>query len=83
MPGVVTRIAALGLDALDGEHTTDGRPALARVGQGTNRAYPGMTTGFFEALAAEVQRQGFGVDDAARIGGGEYAPAFAKVTSAS
>jgi membrane dipeptidase len=52
-----------------------------RVGQGTNKAWPGLTGGFFQAVAGEMLLQGFTPDDIAKVGGGNFCRVFGKVTA--
>ena len=53
----------------------------SRVGQGTNKAWAGLTLGFFNAIAAEMLAQGFTASDIAKIGGGNYCRVFGKATA--
>ena len=53
----------------------------SRVGQGTNEAWPGLTGGFFSAVASEMLLQGFTPDDIGKVGGGNYCRVFGKVTA--
>lgn len=53
----------------------------ARVGQGTNEAWAGLTGGFFSAIASEMLLQGFTPDDIGKVGGGNYCRVFGKVTA--
>lgn len=53
----------------------------SRVGSGTNRAWPGMTGGFFPVVAGEMLRQGFKPDEIAKVGGGNYCRIFGQVTA--
>lgn len=71
-------------DAIGVDHVgvgTDTDLLSARTGQGTNLAWPGLDTGFFPAVVAEMQRQGFSADDIAKIAGGNYARVFGQVTA--
>jgi membrane dipeptidase len=52
-----------------------------RVGQGTNKAWPGVTGGFFHAVVGEMLRQGFTPDDIGKVGGGNFCRVFGKVTA--
>jgi membrane dipeptidase len=47
----------------------------------TNSAWPGMTGGFFDAVAAEMLLQGFTPADIAKFGGGNYCRVFDKATA--
>lgn len=53
----------------------------SRVGQGTNIAWPGLTGGFFNAVVAEMLRQGFAPGDIGKVGGGNFCRVFGKVTA--
>ena len=71
-------------DAIGIEHVGIGSDTdllSSRVGSGTNRAWAGLTGGFFPAVVGEMFRQGFTSDDIAKVGGGNYCRVFGKVTS--
>ena len=53
----------------------------SRIGQGTNKAWPGLTGGFFHAVVGEMLRQGFSSDDIGKVGGGNYCRVFGMVTA--
>jgi hypothetical protein len=53
----------------------------SRVGQGTNRAWPGLTGGFFHAVVGEMLLQGFTPDHIGKVGGGNFCRVFGKVTA--
>jgi membrane dipeptidase len=53
----------------------------SRVGQGTNKAWAGLTGGFFYAVAGEMLLQGFTPDDIGKVGGGNFCRVFGKVTA--
>jgi membrane dipeptidase len=53
----------------------------SRVGQGTNKAWPGLTGGFFSAVVGEMLLQGFAPDDIDKVGGGNFCRVFGKVTA--
>jgi membrane dipeptidase len=53
----------------------------SRVGQGTNRAWPGLTGGFFPAVVGEMLRQGFTAGDIGKVGGGNFCRVFGQVTA--
>jgi membrane dipeptidase len=53
----------------------------SRVGQGTNKAWPGLTRGFFPAVVGEMLLQGFTPDDIGKVGGGNFCRVFGKVTA--
>ena len=72
------------VDAIGVDHVgigTDTDLLSTRVGQGTNKAYPGMTEGFFYAVVSEMLRQGFTAEDIGKVGGGNYCRVFGKVTA--
>jgi membrane dipeptidase len=52
-----------------------------RIGQGTNKAWPGLTGGFFHAVVGEMLLQGFTPDDIGKVGGGNFCRVFGKVTA--
>ena len=52
-----------------------------RAGQGTNKAWPGLTEGFFRAVVSEMLLQGFTPDDVNKVGGGNFCRVFGKVTA--
>jgi membrane dipeptidase len=60
---------------------TDSDLLSSRVGQGTNKAWPGLTGGFFTAVVGEMLRQGFTPDDIGKVGGGNFCRVFGKVTA--
>jgi membrane dipeptidase len=71
-------------DAIGIEHVGIGSDTdllSSRVGSGTNRAWAGLTGGFFPAVVGEMLRQGFTSDDIAKVGGANYCRVFGKVTS--
>ena len=53
----------------------------SRVGQGTNKAWPGLSGGFFHAVVGEMLLQGFTSDDIAKVGGGNFCRVFGKATA--
>jgi membrane dipeptidase len=53
----------------------------SRVGQGTNKAWPGLTGGFFHAVVGEMLLQGFTPDEIGKVGGGNFCRVFGKVTA--
>ena len=72
------------VDAVGIDHVgigTDTDLLSSRAGQGTNKAYPGMTAGFFPTVVAEMLRQGFTPDDIGKVGGGNFCRIFGKVTA--
>ncbi len=72
------------VDAVGVDHVgigTDNDILSSRIGQGTNTAWPGMTQGFFNAVAGEMLRQGFTSGDISKVGGGNFCRVFGKVTA--
>src|SRR5580704_3915623 len=60
---------------------TDSDLLSSRAGQGTNKAWPGLTGGFFHAVVGEMLLQGFTPDDIGKVGGGNFCRVFGKVTA--
>ena len=60
---------------------TDSDLLSARVGQGTNKAWPGLSGGFFPAVVGEMLLQGFTPDEIGKVGGGNFCRVFGKVTA--
>jgi membrane dipeptidase len=72
------------VDAVGVEHVgigSDSDLLSSRVGQGTNKAWPGMTGGFFNVVVGEMLRQGFTPSDIGKVGGGNFCRVFGKVTA--
>ena len=72
------------VDAVGIDHVgigTDTDLLSSRDSQGTNKAYAGMTAGFFQATVAEMLLHGFTPADIAKVGGGNYCRVFGKVTA--
>jgi membrane dipeptidase len=72
------------VDAVGIDHVgigTDTDLLSSRVGQGTNIAWPGLTTAFFRAIVGEMLLQGFTPDDIGKVGGGNFCRVFDKVTA--
>jgi membrane dipeptidase len=72
------------VDAVGIDHAgigTDSDLLSPRVGQGTNKAWPDLTGGFFHAVAGEMLLQGFTPDDIGKVGGGNFCRVFGKVTA--
>ena len=72
------------VDAVGIDHVgigTDTDLLSSRVGQGTNKAWPGLTGGFFNAVVGEMLLQGFTPDDIGKVGGGNFCRVFGKVTA--
>lgn len=71
-------------DAVGIDHVgigTDTDLLSSRVGQGTNKAWSGLTGGFFYAVVGEMLLQGFTPDDIGKVGGGNFCRVFGKVTA--
>jgi membrane dipeptidase len=60
---------------------TDTDLLSSRVGQGTNKAWPALTGGFFYAVAGEMLLQGFTPDEIGKVGGGNFCRVFGKATA--
>jgi membrane dipeptidase len=60
---------------------TDTDLLSSRVGQGTNKAWPGLAGGFFPAVVGEMLLQGFTPDEIGKVGGGNFCRVFGKVTA--
>jgi membrane dipeptidase len=71
-------VDAVGIDHVGIGSDTD---LLSPRAGNTNSAWPGMTGGFFDAVAAEMLLQGFTPDDIAKFGGGNYCRVFDKATA--
>jgi membrane dipeptidase len=72
------------LDAVGIDHVGIGSDTdllSSRVGQATNKAWPGLTGGFFHAVVGEMLLQGFTPDDISKVGGGNFCRVFGKVTA--
>jgi membrane dipeptidase len=72
-------VDAVGIDHVGMGSDTD--LLSSRIGQGTNKAWPGLTGGFFHAVVGEMFRQGFSSDDIGKVGGGNYCRVFGMVTA--
>jgi membrane dipeptidase len=71
------------VDAVGIDHVgigTDTDLLSPRAGS-TNSAWPGMTGGFFNTIAAEMLAQGFTPAEIAKFGGGNYCRVFGKATA--
>jgi membrane dipeptidase len=73
-------VDAVGIDHVGMGSDTD--LLSSRIGQGTNKAWPGLTGGCFCAVVGEMLRQGFSSDDIGKVGGGNYCRVFGMVTAA-
>jgi membrane dipeptidase len=72
------------VDAVGVDHVgigTDTDLLSSREGQGTNKAYPGQTRGFFYAVVSEMLLQGFTPEDISKVGGGNFCRVFGAVTA--
>jgi membrane dipeptidase len=79
----VENIKAMG-DAVGIDHVgigTDTDLLSSRPGQGTNKAWPELTGGFFNLVVGEMLRQGFTAADIGKVGGGNFCRVFGKVTA--
>ncbi len=72
-------VDAVGIDHVGIGSDTD--LLSTRVGQGTNKAWPGLTGGFFPTVVGEMLHQGFTPDDIGKVGGGNFCRVFGKVTA--
>ena len=72
-------VEAVGIDHVGMGSDTD--LLSSRIGQGTNKAWPGLAGGFFYAVVGEMLRQGFSSEDIGKVGGGNYCRVFGKVTA--
>jgi membrane dipeptidase len=72
-------VDAVGIDHVGMGSDTD--LLSSRIGQGTNKAWPGLTGGFFHAVVGEMFRQGFSSDDIGKVGGGNYCRVFGMITA--
>jgi membrane dipeptidase len=73
------------VDAVGIDHTGIGSDTdllSSRVGQGTNKAWPALTGGFFGEVVREMLSQGFTPDEIRKVGGGNFCRVFGKVTTA-
>ena len=71
-------VDAVGIDHVGIGSDTD--LLSSRVGQGTNKAWPGLSGGFFQVVAGEMLLQGT-PDDIGKVGGGNFCRVFGKVTA--
>ena len=72
------------VDAVGIDHVgmgTDTDLLSPRVGQGTNKAWPGLTGGFFHAVVGEMLLQDFTPDEIGKVGGGNFCRVFGKATA--
>jgi len=72
-------VDAVGIDHVGIGSDTD--LLSARVGQGTNQAWPSLNGRFFHAVVGEMLLQGFSPDDIVKVGGGNFCRVFGKVTA--
>jgi membrane dipeptidase len=75
--GIKMMVDAAGIDHVG--IGTDSNLLSAR--RGTNSAWPGVTGGFFNVVAAEMLAQGFTPDEIAKVGGGNYCRVFGAATA--
>jgi membrane dipeptidase len=83
LPDFVESIKSM-VDAIGIDHVGIGSDTdllSSRAGQGTDKAWPGLTGGFFNAVASEMLRQGFTSDEIVKAGGGNYCRVFGEVTA--
>lgn len=69
------------VDAIGIEHVGVGSDTdllSMKVGQGTNKAWEGLTGGFFNAVVGEMLRQGFSEEEIEKVGGGNYCRVFGR-----
>jgi membrane dipeptidase len=72
-------VEAIGIDHVGIGTDTD--LLSSRVGQGTNKAWAGLTKGFFYAVVSEMLLQGFTPEEIGKIGGGNLCRVFDKATA--
>ena len=72
-------VDAVGVDSVG--IGTDSDLLSSRAGQGTNKAWPGLSGGFFPAVVGEMLLQGFTPDEISKVGGGNFCRVFGKVTA--
>jgi membrane dipeptidase len=73
------------VDAIGIDHAgigTDDDMLSSQPGNGLNRAWQGMTGGFFPTVVEEFLQQGFTAEDIAKISGGNFGRVFAAATGA-
>ena len=76
---VKAMVDAVGIDHVGIGSDTD--LLSPRVGQGTNRAWPSLTGGFFNAIVGEMLVQGFTPNEIGKVGGGNFCRVFDKATA--
>src|SRR5580693_1061626 len=72
-------VDAVGIDHVGIGSDTD--LLSTRAGQGTNKAWSGLSGGFFPAVVGEMLLQGFTPDEIGKVGGGNFCRVFGKVTA--
>jgi len=72
-------VDAVGIDHVGIGSDTD--LLSSRVGQGTNKAWAGLSGAFFPAVVSEMLLQGFTPEGIRKVGGGNYCRVFGKVTA--
>jgi hypothetical protein len=73
------------VDAIGIDHVgvgTDTDLLSSKVGQGTNKAWPNLTAGFFNATVAAMVSEGFTTEEIGKVGGGNYCRILGKATAA-
>ena len=84
-PGEFVSDIKMVVDAIGIDHVgigTDDDMLSSRTGTGLNRAWQGMTGGFFSTVVEEFLRQGFTAENIAKISGGNFGRVFGKATGA-
>jgi membrane dipeptidase len=74
------------VEAIGVEHVgigTDDDLLSSRTGTGLNRAWQGMTGGFYPTVVEEFLRQGFTAEEIAKVSGGNFGRVFGAVTGAA
>ena len=61
---------------------TDDDILSSRTGTGLNRAWQGMSGGFFPTIVEEFLREGFTAEDIAKVSGENFGRVFGAVTGA-
>jgi membrane dipeptidase len=82
-PGEFVSDIRMVVDAIGIDHVgigTDDDMLSSRTGTGLNRAWQGMTGGFFPTVVEEFLQQGFTEEDIAKISGGNFGRVFRAAT---
>lgn len=77
--GIKAMADAVGIDHVGIGSDTD--LLSSRVGSGTNKAWQGLTGGFFRAVVSEMLLQGFTPDEIGKVGGGNFCRVFNQATA--